>query len=95
MLRLIEQARAKALCHAAGDTDDATGRHVPLQLAESTNHTLLGMVANRAGVEQDDVGAIRYVDRVIACGGQLAEHELSVADVHLAAVGFDEDGGTR
>ena len=33
--------------------------HVPLQLAEPADHALLGVVANRAGVDEDDVGAVR------------------------------------
>ena len=33
-------------------------RHVPLQLAEAADHTLLGVVADRARVDEDHVGAV-------------------------------------
>ena len=64
-----------------------------LQLTQPANDTLLGMIANGARVDENDVGTVGDIHRQIASGSELAEHELGVADVHLAAVGFDVDGG--
>ena len=93
MLRLLEQLRAEALRHAAGHAHDRVRLHVPLQLAQPADHALLGVIANRAGVDEDDVGAVRAVDGVVAVRRELPEHQLGVAHVHLAAVGLDVDGG--
>ena len=52
---------------------------------------LLGrLLADMAGVEDDDVG-LRHVGRLgEALGRENVRHALGVVDVHLAAVGFDE-----
>ena len=55
MGHLLEQLRTEALRHAAGDADHVAGPHVPLQLAQPADDALLGVVANRAGVDEDDV----------------------------------------
>ena len=49
------------------------------------------MVADRTGIDEDHVRAIRLFDRIVAGLRQLAEHKLGVADVHLAAVGLYVD----
>ena len=93
MLRPVEQLRSESLRHAAGYPHDGILRHVALQFAQPANHALLGVIANGACVDEDHVRAIRDVHRPVTGGRKLAEHELGVAHVHLAAVGFDVDGG--
>src|SRR3546814_7054309 len=53
---------------------------------------LLGvLLADVAGVEDDQVGAVRGVARLIAMRRQDVRHAGGVVDVHLAAVGLDEE----
>jgi hypothetical protein len=66
VLRAVEQARPKPLRHAAGDTKHRVGLHVPLELAQTADHALLGVIANRTRIDENDVRAIRRVDRRIA-----------------------------
>ena len=66
-----------------------------LQLAEPADDALLGVIANRAGVDENDVRTVGPIDGVIAVRRELSEHQLGIAHVHLAAVGLDVDGGTR
>ncbi len=87
-----EESGAEALGHAAGDAEDGTGLEVATQLAEAADDALFGVLADGAGVDEHDVGADRGVLRDVAFGLQLAVHQLGVADVHLAAVGFYVDG---
>ncbi len=95
VLRLGEQLRAEPLRHAAGHTDHRPRLHVPPQLAEAPDHALLGVLANRARVHEDDVRPIRVIDRVVTVRRQLPEHQLGIAHVHLAAVRLDVDCGAR
>ena len=92
MLRLLQQLRAESLRHAPRDADDAAALHVTFELAEPADHALFGVIANGAGVDKDDVGAFRTVDRRVAFGRELPEHQLGVAHVHLAAVRLYVDG---
>ena len=63
VLRLLEQLRSEPLRHAAGDAHDGVRLHVPLQLTQPADHALLGVIANGAGVDEDDVRAVRPLDR--------------------------------
>ena len=90
--RLFQQQGTEALGHAARDSHDAVLRHVPLELTQPPDDPLLRMIADGAGVDQNDVGAVRLVDGEVAGGGELAEHQLGVAHVHLATVRLDVDG---
>ena len=92
VLRALEQPRAEPLRHAPGDAQHRVGLHVPLELAEPPDHALLGVIADRAGVDEDDVRPVRALDRRVADGRELPEHQLGVAHVHLAAVRLDVDG---
>jgi hypothetical protein len=53
---------------------------------------LLGEIADGAGVEEDDIGEGLGGGEGIALGDELGGDRLAVALVHLAPVGFDEDG---
>ncbi|MNE55520.1 hypothetical protein D3C80_1503620 [compost metagenome] len=78
--------------HAAADGDD----HVRLQVFEFTPaaqlgvHPVLGALADRAGVEQDDVGVFGAGrDFKGLMFTQQIDHARAVVLVHLATVGFD------
>src|SRR5215472_5607454 len=76
VLRFLEQLGPESLRHASGDAHDRRRLHVALQLTETANHALLGMVTNRAGIDEDDIRALRTVDRLVAMCRELAEHQL-------------------
>src|SRR5450759_3092728 len=87
----IEQLRPESLRHAAGDAEHGIALHPALHLADPADHALLGVFADRAGVDEDHIRAVRLLDGFIAGFHQPSEHELGVADVHLATVGLDID----
>jgi hypothetical protein len=78
--------------HAAADADHhALGLQV-LDAAEVAEDLLLGLLAHRAGVEQDEVGLFGVVRRGVALGGfEHIGHLVRVVLVHLAAEGLDVD----
>ena len=65
MFEAIQQLRAESLGHAAGDTEHGVALHFALDLAEPTNHPLLGVLANGAGVDEDDVRAVGLSNRFV------------------------------
>src|SRR5512140_100293 len=95
VLRPLEQPGAEALRHASRHPEHRARLHVPLELTDATQHPLLGVIANRARVDENDVCALGPAHLTIAVLREAAEHELGVARVHLAAVRFDVDGGRR
>ena len=79
------------LGHAAENADHLLGIFLlmPDEAAESGIDLLLGMFADAARVEQNDVGVDRLVDQFVALPAQTADDELAIEHVHLAADGFD------
>src|SRR5262249_36921686 len=79
------------LGHAAQNADDL--RRVPLlvgaQTAERAVDLLLGVLADRAGVEEDHVGVAGVVNQLIPLAAQAPHHQLAVEHVHLAADRLD------
>jgi hypothetical protein len=62
-----------------------------LHAAQVGEHLLLRLLAHRAGVEQDQVGLVHVLRRLVALGGaQHVDHLVRVVLVHLAAEGLDE-----
>jgi hypothetical protein len=59
------------------------------QLAEAAPDFLFGVFADGAGVVEDDVGVVAILDGFVALDAELAEDELAVEHVHLAAEGFE------
>ena len=89
--------RALGLRHAARDANPQVGVRglQPLEPAELGVDLLRGLLADVAGVQQDEVGVLGRIDRLIALGRQRLGHALAVVDVHLAAVGADVEAGHR
>jgi hypothetical protein len=86
-----EEVRPVALGHAPDDADHQVrlGHLAQPELAEAAPHLLLGVLADGARVVDHDVGRVAIIDRFVALGAKLAENELGVQDVHLAAEGFE------
>src|SRR6185503_21323022 len=82
VLYSVEQLGSQSLRHAAGDAENRIPLHPALHLAEASDHPLLRVIANSAGIDQNDVGTIRLLDGIVARCRQLAEHQLGVADIH-------------
>ena len=91
--QLRHERVAQVLRHAAGQTELHVGapRLVARQVAEAADDALLGVLADGAGVEQNDVGARRIVGALVAVPAEVAEQQLGVRQIHLAAVGLDVD----
>ncbi len=67
----------------------------PRQVAQAPQHALLRMLANRAGVEQDNVGVLGTGGGGVTGAAQQPADQLGVGDIHLAAVGLDKDARRR
>ena len=52
---------------------------------------LCGLLADMAGVKNDEIGLVRIVRRAIALGAEQLAHTLGVIHVHLAAEGLDQN----
>src|SRR5690606_22965293 len=63
--------------------------HQPVELADPTEHPLLGVPTHRTGVDAADIGVLRAPDELEALGGQAALHELGVGQIDLAARRLD------
>ncbi len=64
----------------------------PPEPAELGIDFLGSLLANMAGVEENEVGVFNRVDATIAMNRQLLRHAVGVVDVHLAAESLDADG---
>ena len=94
--RALDDRRAFLAGDAAADADQRAARLQVLDAAEVAEHLLLRLLAHRAGVEEDQVGVVDVVGRLVAGGGvQHVGHLGRVVDVHLAAEGLDEDPRLR
>ena len=89
-LDLVDDLRL--LCHAAADRDELVGLGLfgVRQSAEVSENALLRMLADGAGVHDDDVREIFVGRHLVAGGGEVAAQLFAVLLVLLAAVGVDE-----
>ncbi len=85
------------LRHAAGDAEQHVAAFELLRLLDLADaakfgiNFLGGLLTDVAGVDQDEVGVFQNLRPGIAFGGQLVGHALRIVDIHLAAIGLDED----
>ena len=72
---------------AAADTDDAVGILAlqPLGVAEVSDEPIVGLLSDRARVEEDEVGVVLALGLGVAERLEHALHPLRVVRVHLAA----------
>ena len=64
---------------------------VALQLADPAPNAPFRVLANRAGVHEDHIGALGCVHAHEALVDEQPLHQLGVVDVHLTPVGLDVD----
>ena len=86
-----EDLLALRLGHAAEDAQDEA-RALALELLHEPHlpeRALLGVGADRAGIEEDDVRLLLAFDDGVALGHEHSEDLLGVPLVHLAAVGLE------
>ena len=84
--------RALGLGDAAGERDQRLRSVLAPQPADVRIGLLGRLLADVAGVEDDEVGVLAVGRRGHAVGAQQLGHALAVVDVHLAAEGFDAKG---
>ncbi len=90
------EAGSLGLADRAAGQDDPRPRPRSLQLGEQSltaNHLGLGVLANGAGVDDDEVGLFHRGGAAATSREELARHLLRIALVHLAAQGPHEKGG--
>src|SRR6185436_9006554 len=91
--RALEDALPFLLRDAAADADLQLALALHLaQPAEAREDLLLGLVADRTGVEQDEPRLRLVVDAPVPAQPQIPRQPLAVELIHLAAPRFDEEG---
>ncbi len=87
----LDELLSQTLGHAADDADDerGTGFPQPFHLGQAAPDALLGVVADGAGIDEDDVGLLGIVGMDVALLLHDRDDDLRIADVHLAAVGLE------
>ncbi len=63
----------------------------PRQVGKPAQGAFLGMLADRAGVEQDDVGVLGPRGAGVTGPAQDSGDQFGVRDIHLAAIGLKVD----
>ena len=90
--RPLNDGRALLAGHATAHTDQHAFLFEVPDPAQVRENLLLRLLPHRAGVEQNQVGGVDIIGRLIALGRlQHIDHLARVVDVHLAAEGFNED----
>jgi hypothetical protein len=84
---------AVLLCHATQKAHDEArlAAFAGDEFADVREHSIFGVVADRARDEQQHVGRLRVVDKFGAAGAQHFSDQFGVELVHLATVGRDVD----
>jgi hypothetical protein len=88
---LGQESRSEALRHTSHDAEHVPIALVTLQLSQTPDYPLFGIVPHSAGVHQHHIGIGWIVGPHVAVAAEHAEHQLGVRHVHLAAVGLDVD----
>ena len=96
--RTLHQELAFRLGHATGNGQDhvavtavASRFPQPSQAAQLRIDLLGRLLADMAGIEHHEIGIRRGLDHAVAVSRQGVRHTIGVVDVHLAAVGLDEE----
>src|ERR1039457_344251 len=90
--RALEDLLAFLLRDAAEHAEDLALAVVLLELLEAVKNLLLGLVADAAGVVENEAGFFGRVDLGIALGEERANNFLRIVDVHLAPKRPDIEG---
>ncbi len=95
------RAAQNLLALGLGDATGHTNHHVAavgslafLHLAQAPERGIDlfgGLLADVAGVQQDEIGFFHVLGRLITIAGERIAHPRRVVDIHLAAVGLDEN----
>ena len=95
---LLDQLPLSTLRHTAEDADDDTAALLAADgviVSDAVENFLLGIVAHRAGIEEDSIGQLRVFGQVKAVHLHDGCDDFAVGDIHLAAIGLyiDAAGG--
>ena len=90
---LVDEHLLHALGHAADDADDESALALVaqgVQLVESRENLLLGIVAHRARVDKYRIGLVDVLARLVARHLHHRGDNLAVSHIHLASVGLQQ-----
>ena len=87
----LEERVPHALRHAAGDPENHLRARLfqPFQLGDPSEHAALRVFADRACVDEHQVGLGRLADQFVSARAEDPLHQLAVSHIHLAPVGLD------
>ena len=88
MRRAFENLFAFLLRHTAEHPELLALLLKGFEVGEAVEDLLLGLVADGAGVVQDQIGLLDGLHPAVALGNERADHLFGVVHVHLAAEGF-------
>ena len=92
MRRPFENLLAFLLRHAAQHAEDFAFARFALEILQTVENLLLGLVANAARVEKHQSGRIRRRNLRVALGQERACDLFGVVGIHLAAECFQVEG---
>ena len=88
---LTDEHFLQALGHTADNADDQAALPlvaVGVQLVKARENLLFSIVAHRARVDENSIGLIDRLARLITCHLHYRGHHFAVGHIHLAAVGL-------
>jgi hypothetical protein len=85
---LVEESLTHPLGHTSCDPDEETGlrNFQASELRHPPENSALGILPDRTGIHENDIRLFRRRDDLITTAGEHAFHELTISDIHLAAV---------
>src|SRR5260370_42531622 len=89
MRGLLEDALAFLLRHTSDDGEYLSFAGSALELVEPVEHFLLGLIADTAGIVENQSGGLGTLDLRIAAMNQRSDDLLGIVGVHLTAEGLD------
>ena len=88
---IVKKSLPCALSHTANNTNyDLLIAAESLQVSQTSEHPLLGIVADRAGVNKHTISGLDVFCKFIAHSLHDRGDNLTISHIHLATIGLDE-----
>jgi hypothetical protein len=92
MRRFLEDFLSLLLRHASQDSENLSFSGFPLELLQAAEDLLLGLIADAAGVIENQLGGFGRSHLAVSFGQKCANDLLRVVDIHLTPEGLDVEG---